>query len=416
MIANTKWKGTTPCDGVSLKSVNDALTKANVSVKMYYWDQYRIQRSSQTVTIDESAEYMALNRAYITMGDENTSFYFTEETARPTYEGRRIRSEWKGGRSAVLFVVKSDADKDAVLNALGNPPEWKWTKDLPAPQMPQRSGSTAKRGTTKKEEVKVRRVVEALKPKGPEIQAEEVVQLDGDAFYAITCDGVVTLTSTSKSVACAYGDFLHGIEQAAKLKYLDWKTPIYLISAVYQKRVEAFGKWKLIGDHVESASASLPEGLAAEMLETDIIHTLGNNWTKLLLEYATIRKAVESQSSGSLLALHTFMKDQKLYELKTANPSYYRDTPMNSASYRLSHLGLNTRAIADKAQTIRRTKTTDKDLTALIAACDRAYPLVKVMAEQYNVRIDSNAVNDYVIALDQYRASKVQAKPALAAA
>jgi hypothetical protein len=410
IIGETKWKGTTACDEFALDRIEAVMVAKGDPYKAYTWDTYRVRRSAQALAVDAQAE-MTARRLHGALGDEdNYSFFFTLIDDRPTYEGRRIRAAIQGNQTPILFAVKDEAAAKGVLALLGDPTVYQWTKDLPTPVMAPRMGSTAKRGVTKVEEVKVRKIEKGLLSGRFEVMPEAVVPLSGDALYVITKDAMATELGPQKDYKTDIPSFLGAIGGAFELKYLDDKLPIYAISSVYQKRVEAFGKWEKVDQKVASATTTLAKDMAEELIQCDIARVLeSSNWTTLLRGNPTLLTEITQAGSGPLFTLWEFLEKTGM---NAVQPSLYPRRAFYQNGFKLSRLGIDIQTLSEEAVAIRMKDTREVSLNAHLQECDRMYPLIKDLGRGNSYNSNStagSAATEYVLAMDAYRAAKARA-------
>lgn len=414
LISHTKWRGTTRCDEFHMAKVLTDLDAQGVKISPYFWHSYRMQRLQSAVYIDGQA----LNdgkRVTWKYGDESVAIYFAVADERPTHEGRRIIGDFKAtlGRGSVLRILlaREDDHKD-VLDALGNPPSSmvKWVRDLPEPVLPQRA-SAPKRGTTKKEEVKVREII--VGPNGALcLEPEKVVPLDGDAHYIVLRNYVVQGSGTN------IVEFLGKLTEVDKVGYAPRKQPMYAVSVTYTKRVEGFKDWKPLIPAVRDAlDTDFEEKWFLENEASAIRRTMLNcNWCTLLRQDARFGKTLDRIQSGPLYTLHKAIQQHGLDNTLKGLDNVAQD--ITRASWGLSAFGVEARDIHARV-TARLAKSSKlNDLNSATVTCSTSYPLMRNY-DQYKLargtRADFTAILEYIEALDTLRAQRAAKPTSLAA-
>lgn len=428
LVSNTKWRGTTAPTAFAFAKVMEDLEKAGKKVEGFFWDSWRINPSALTVYMDEHAQ-RDLSRSRWDYGNDDLAVYFTLASDRPTYEGRRIRMAIEELQKtpntsgylarhrsihAALFVVESEADAQVVLDAMGNPPSGGFTKDLPAPVIAPRA-PPAKRGTTKKEEVKVREVVyasTATSVGGYIVEAEKVIPLDGDAVYIFSRDGVIQglpgQHNTGNAFA-SYIEFCAAMNAARSADILPKGAPIYVVSTVYQKRVEAFGGWKKLVDGISTSLVDIDAKLIAEAEERNLLQMLNQDrWVQLFIASPRYTKFAEDLKTGTLHAMHKLFVDKgyaaKISAYKSTHG--YPPTPYMDSLWSLRLFGVDSGVVNDRVQVKLNKSTALAELFKTTKACDDAYPLIAGW-EYYRLTDQKlqKHIMQYIEALDHQRAA-----------
>lgn len=414
LISHTKWKGTTRCDEFHMPKVLNDLDAKGVKVSPYFWHSYRMQRLQNAVYIDGQAlnDGKRLSWKY---GDEGIAIYLAVEGERPTHEGRRIIEDFKAklGRGAVLRILLAREDDSIdVLDALGSPPSSlvRWVRDLPEPTLPQRA-SAPKRGTTKKEEVKVREITVGLGGVFC-LQPEKVVPLDGEAHYIVLRNYIVQ--GSGNNVV----EFLNKLTEIDKVGYVPRKQPMYAVSVTYTKRVEGFKDWKpLIPAVREALEVDFEEKWFLENEAAALRRVLMNcNWCTLLRQDARFGTTLDRLKSGPLYRLHKTIQQHGLDNTLKGINNAVQD--INKASWGLSAFGVEARDLHTRitARLARSSKL--NDLKFATSTCSSAYPLMRNY-DQYKLArgtsADFTAILEYIEALDTLRAQRAAKSTSLAA-
>jgi hypothetical protein len=427
MVSNTKWKGTTPTATLDFSKLLVDIEKAGLTVEVNFWDNWRINRSALTVYFDMYAQNDA-RRPRWDYGDDSLAVYFTIANDRPSYEGRRIRMDIdaknskaagpyrtpRAVTSAVCFVIANEADAKTILDLMGNPPSAGFTKDLTAPVIPARA-PPPKRGTTKKEEVKVREISQVNG--GYTAQPEKVIPLDGDALYLFSRDSTIQGLPGRLNTMDAHATFNEfcSVLDAASVVGAVPAGPIYIVSTIYQKRVEAFGKLKNFSDEVKAAMVDFDSKITKEVEQTNLVKLLaGDRWTNLIVANPRYGKLAADLKTGPLHAMHSLVVSQG-YDTVLQNFLKTRDYPKCpnlSAMWSLRLLGVDGNTINERVQKDLNKNTNLLAITKASAACDAAYPLISGWDHHRLVDFKLQpAILQYIEALDRHRAPAPPAGP-----
>lgn len=407
-LSATPWRDGAIPASIRMDAVRASLKAAKgIEFTPYYWTCSRIAHSGSTLQFDHKAASDG-TFADIFCGDELLSLHFTVAGERPPHEGRRIHEAHKSSHSSLLIVLAKAEDRDAVVEAMGHPPAAGWTRDLPAPNLPKRSGPAPKRGTTKKEEVKARPIVKGQV--GAWIaQPETLVPLDGDAFYAVTAHGKVCDIGAGRTWNADFDAFFRGVEHAEALGYLPG-GPLYLVSAVYQKRVEAAGRWKRIDDHVLAAAAGDYAGRLFEESEAEAVrdHLRYDNWAILTTSARRFMDASAHLRSGPLHTLRGLVAENGWGSLHIAPR---QDKVARAASYLRSAFGFDSHLAVESARDGLEKSDKLQRLKAATEACRVYYPMVSGYSGRTLSRDITDHLVEYIEAMDMLRASKAAASP-----
>lgn len=405
LIATTKWNGTTEVGHVDLRTIQATLAAGATPIQysMLFWDAYRLRRSTTTVYMDSSAQTNAY-RVRLRHG-EDIKVYFTMKDARPTHEAKRIRTDCGAGMT-ILFVVEDQAHQQIILDKLGNPPDAKWTKDLPEPVIAPRA-PRASRGVTKKVEVRVREYVNTT-PKHygtGEYSAEKIVQLTGDAYYVVTADGMaVELGRAKDRTANLSNGLLRACFAARDAGIIDPNVPIYLVSTVYAKRVVTCPTWKPLGAVVLQHEADLTKKAMAEAEAVALHHSLNSNAWVQHLRRSAFRTPATHTPGGPLAKLQDAVVAAG-FSLTGTNKQPDQTTMQHVEN--LYVMGIDYRDIRRKAQNADAVTGVGKTIAALTKACDDAYPMIAAASFNFfNSGQNAKAFTEYVEAIDTLRAAK----------
>jgi hypothetical protein len=414
LIAGTKWKGTTNCDNFSMSRIITDLDAKGIKFSPYFWEYYRLRRLNSSVYIDGDSRSSG-SRMLWDYGNETLSIYFTVAEKRPTHEGRRIMEHYKrvaNNGSAILFVLADEADHKAILDAMGNPPATMvtWTRDLPAPVMTPRA-SAPKRGTTKKEEVKVREA--KLGKDGYALEPEKVVQLDGDAYYVFMRESIIQDLGPRK-IKAQISTFLNGLHGLHAAGFVDSTKPLYVVSVVYQKRVEDSGSWTEWSATLAPHVTTLEDKLTVEGENQSLANMLrGDNWCTLLRVNQTLVGVVQNSKRGNLYDIHSAIPN-----LGIENTEKWLNAlaaPYARTLVAFNDLGYDVSNVRSKAQSRVNNSPKLATLISKIQACNRSYPILRKY-DHYTLTRGSSAdlapILEYIEAIDLLHATRAAAKTA----
>lgn len=408
LIEGTKWQGTTRTDGFTMAQIGTLLAAEGIKFDAYFWGSNRISNSPVAVYVDGAVSHRAKHGSW-NYGDDSLHIYFALAGSRPTYEGRRLREHYQshyGNKGHILlFVVNDEAHASKIVDAMGNPPEVHWTKDLPEPATKPRTRAPVLRGTTKKEEVKVR----AFEKQGDGsyvLGAEKVVPLEGDAYFLITREGQAVNLGEGSS-RTPLNEIIETLPSLEIDGHLPSDAPIYCISAVYEARLTKFGGWKPLGPAVEALTVNLAQRMYEEAEKREILRVLEtSSWIDLLQRGREFSKLAESLTVGPLAALHRAFKSGAVAAPSPPSPDWKEYRTLRS----LGRMHIKTDAVHAAAQKMLTNSAKLNHLRFLLCACDEAYPLIN----GYNLRdvrslIRRGSVDhvlQYIEAIDMLQAAK----------
>lgn len=370
LLSNTKWQGTTPVTSFSFPLIKKKLKDDHtIEFSSYCWDSWRISRGGQAVYLDGFAESQGDRLAW-DYGDDKLKIYFSLTDDRPTYEGRRIRDAHQANEAVLLCVVNEEDHAKKILEALGSPTNFAWTKDLPAPVIAPRL-PMAKRGKTKKEEVKVREIqyVQGVY----ELQTEKVVALDGVATYVFMRDGRYRGLGLDGTASADVYDLSRALGSARTAGFMTTiPTPLYGISTTYQKRVEAFDDWKPLMERMKPLFTDYEDKLYEEVERQNIDRFASQDtWVAYLLNKG-LASVSSILKSGPLHDLHKLLVDNNIDPRKGSAPKKsYSDFLWLGAK-----LGLDSATINTNVDRRLQKSAILTALTAASKACTGAYPLI----------------------------------------
>jgi hypothetical protein len=417
-VGQLKWQNKAIPAHFSVNEIRNTLNKtarakdptAEVLMSVCAWDRYRIARVNGGLQCDYTAESYA-RRSHYSYGDDTLKIFFSVTDARPTHEGRRIREACQSNEHALLFILPDEATQAEILEEMGTPPSANviWTKDLPVPVLPKRNAPAPKRGVTKKEEVKARRFVPG---NNYELAAEVLVPLEDKAYYVIYRDGKLRSLGPNNDDGHEVATFINGLKSAGTLGYLPTE-PMYIISSVYEKRLNAFiedgGKWGKLDEYVRTAAADLDNRLFQESEATNLWrHTQTCNWA-LLLKSGYFAGMLKGLTTGPLYTLSKVIESLDIKKPANAatqtgywSGSVAVSAPDQSVGNNLWPMGafqIDTSLVNSSAHTLLQASKKLKSLTSASEECNRAYPLLRGY-DSSQISKNASAAQEYIEAIN----------------
>lgn len=417
----TKWQGKTECGDLRVAQTL-AKTLDQMPV-MYTWDRWRVNRSDKAVYLDGHAIRDAAT-FQIAYGVDNLKLFFTLEDARPTHEGRRIRSLLKDGATVyncILFVIKTEAEKDEILKALGDAPDSGWTKDIELPVTAANPNTKSRlRGTTKPTEIKAYRVVfdHSKTLSKQTLGKEEVVQLDGDAYYIITHSGEAHYqNAVGKEKWVSLPHIFAALNALQNQKCFNKTWPVYAISTTYEKRVQAYGKWTSFFKPIEVATSTIWSEVEEEYYKNNFAQLVQRDgWCNAIMRSTTLRHVLTQRGTGSLFLLQTEMEKRKL--IGAPNLELRSDASLKVRElFNLIDVDGNAYNLEKTARDVALSRLEYISFHRLLKNTSETYPLAAEIVGQYGrntgssgyVPLEKNLM-DYIEAIDLLREKRRQSE------